>query len=45
MHQNPVEEMIVANAEDYLFSSARNYAELPYLHEVILETQELAIYT
>ncbi len=38
IHQNPVEEMIVANAEDYLFCSARNYAELPYLLDVILET-------
>ncbi len=26
IHQNAVEELIVANAEDYLYSSARNYA-------------------
>ena len=26
IHQNPVRAKIVANAEDYLFSSARNYA-------------------
>ena len=26
IHNNPVEEMIVSNAEDYLFSSAKNYA-------------------
>ena len=28
IHQNPVVEKIVANAEDYIFSSARNYANL-----------------
>ncbi len=28
IHQNPVKEKIVSNAEDYYFSSARNYAEL-----------------
>ncbi|WP_418637457.1 REP-associated tyrosine transposase [Winogradskyella sp.] len=28
IHQNPVVEKIVANAEDYIFSSARNYADL-----------------
>ena len=28
IHNNPVEEKIVANPEDYVFSSARNYAEL-----------------
>ncbi len=26
IHDNPVEESIVTNAEDYLYSSARNYA-------------------
>ena len=35
IHQNPVEDMIVANAEDYLFSSARNYAGLDFLIDVI----------
>ncbi len=44
IHQNTVENMIVCNAEDYLFSSARNYAELPYLLDVILETLELFTY-
>ncbi len=44
IHHNPVENMIVCNAEDYLFSSARNYAELPYLLEIILESQELVTY-
>ena len=28
IHQNPVEEMLVALPEDYWFSSARNYADL-----------------
>ena len=28
IHQNPVKEKIVVNAEDYYFSSARNYAGL-----------------
>ncbi len=28
IHQNPVVEKIVASAEDYVFSSARNYADL-----------------
>ncbi len=35
IHQNPVKEKIVASAEDYVFSSARNYAELDYELEVI----------
>jgi putative transposase len=34
IHANPVEEMIVSKAEDYLFSSARNYAELDNLLEI-----------
>ena len=28
IHNNPVKKLIVENPEDYLFSSARNYAEL-----------------
>ena len=28
IHNNPVKDKIVANAEDYLYSSARNYADL-----------------
>ena len=35
IHQNPVQDMIVSNAEDYLFSSARNYAGLDFLIDVI----------
>lgn len=36
IHNNPVEEMIVSKPEDYLFSSARNYAELDNLLDVCL---------
>ena len=35
IHQNPVVEKIVSNPEDYVFSSARNYAELDNELEVI----------
>ncbi len=28
IHNNPVKDKIVANPEDYIFSSARNYASL-----------------
>jgi REP element-mobilizing transposase RayT len=41
IHKNPVQEMIVKNEEDYLFSSARNYADLDYLIEVIKESSQL----
>ena len=41
IHDNPVEGMLVTNPEDYLFSSARNYADLDYLLEVIVEPQQL----
>ena len=34
IHLNPVEEMVVANPEDYYFSSARNYAGLPHVLNV-----------
>lgn len=33
-HQNPVKRMIVEREENYLFSSARNYAGLPSLIEI-----------
>lgn len=36
MHHNPVEEMFSVKPEDYLFSSARNYAELSNLLDVCL---------
>jgi putative transposase len=41
IHNNPVEEMLVAKPEDYMFSSARNYAGLDYLLDIIVETQQL----
>jgi REP element-mobilizing transposase RayT len=41
IHNNPVEDMIVQNAEDYLFSSARNYADLNYLLEVVVESSQM----
>lgn len=44
IHQNPVKTMIVEKPEDYLFSSARNYAGLESPLAVILETAEVQIY-
>jgi REP element-mobilizing transposase RayT len=38
IHNNPVEDMIVSRPEDYLFSSARNYAELSNLLDIVLES-------
>ena len=36
IHQNPVRQEIVDRPEDYLYSSARNYAGLPALLDVIV---------
>jgi len=36
LHQNPVKAGIVVNPEDYLYSSARNYAELDPVLEIEL---------
>jgi putative transposase len=44
IHNNPVEEMIVARAEDYMFSSARNYASMDSVLDVCLITPELKTY-
>ena len=44
IHQNPVHEMLVEKPEEYLFSSARNYAELSSLLDIILETPQLKTY-
>jgi REP element-mobilizing transposase RayT len=41
IHNNPVEDMIVQNPEDYLFSSARNYADMEYLLDVVVESSPL----
>jgi hypothetical protein len=38
IHNNPVEELLVERPEDYLFSSARNYAGLYNYLEVVLES-------
>ncbi|MHC1703575.1 MAG: transposase [Tenuifilaceae bacterium] len=45
IHKNPEVEMIVANPEDYLFSSARNYADLESLLEVITIDSRLITYS
>ena len=44
IHKNPVKDMTVSGAEDYWFSSARNYAERDFLIEVILESSQLITY-
>jgi len=41
IHQNPVEDLLVQYPEEYMFSSARNYAGLDFLLEVVLVTQPL----
>jgi REP element-mobilizing transposase RayT len=41
IHNNPVKDMLVEHPEDYMFSSARNYANLDYLLEIIIEPQQL----
>jgi len=44
VHQNPVKELIVEKPEDYLFSSARNYAGLDSYLDIVLETQQQITY-
>jgi len=44
IHNNPVKALIVEKPEDYLFSSARNYAGKDALIEVVLESQRLITY-
>jgi hypothetical protein len=44
IHQNPVQDMLVEKPEEYLLSSARNYADQPGLLEIILETPQLKTY-
>jgi REP element-mobilizing transposase RayT len=41
IHANPVAEGIVVKAEDYLFSSARNYAGLEGMLDVVLVQTQL----
>ena len=38
IHYNPVKELIVENPEDYIFSSARNYAGLSNYIDIVLES-------
>ena len=40
IHRNPVKARMVQNPEDYLFSSARNYAGLDFVLPVVLEIAE-----
>ena len=44
IHKNPVKEMIVAKPEDYCFSSARDYAGIDSLLDIVMETQQLVTY-
>lgn len=44
IHMNPVEGMLVSNPEDYLYSSARNYADLDYLIDIELIDKQLITY-
>jgi REP element-mobilizing transposase RayT len=44
IHNNPVNELIVERPEDYLFSSARNYADLSYYLEIVRESVKQRTY-
>jgi REP element-mobilizing transposase RayT len=44
LHNNPVEELIVKNPEDYFFSSARNYAGLDNYLDIVLESVKQITY-
>jgi hypothetical protein len=44
IHNNPVEDMIVLRPEDYLLSSARNYAELNSLLDIVLVSSQQVTY-
>jgi REP element-mobilizing transposase RayT len=43
IHNNPVVDRIVENPEDYLFSSARNYADKEALVDVIVLPHEVKV--
>ena len=45
IHNNPVRKFIVSKPEDYIYSSARNYAELDSLLEIVIETSQLITYS
>jgi REP element-mobilizing transposase RayT len=44
IHNNPVKELIVEKPEDYIFSSARNYAGLSNYLEIVLESVKMRTY-
>jgi REP element-mobilizing transposase RayT len=44
IHNNPVKELIVEKPEDYIFSSARNYAGLDNYLDIVLETVKMRTY-
>lgn len=44
IHQNPVEDQTVEKPEDYLYSSARNYADMEGKLEVIVLPHRLKTY-
>ena len=39
IHNNPVRSRIVAKPEDYIYSSARNYAELENILDISIATK------
>ena len=43
IHNNPVVDMIVEKPEEYLYSSARNYADMKGLVEIVMETRNMRI--
>jgi REP element-mobilizing transposase RayT len=45
IHANPVKAGLVGNPEDYIYSSARNYADMEYQLEIIKETPRLITYS
>ncbi len=44
IHKNPVKNLIVEHPEDYLFSSARNYADLDAYLDIVIESSRLISY-
>jgi REP element-mobilizing transposase RayT len=44
IHNNPVKQLIVSKPEEYYCSSARNYAGLDYLLEIVQEVPQLITY-
>lgn len=44
IHNNPVKDLIVERPEDYLFSSARNYADLGAYLDIVIESSRLISY-